>query len=267
MKFDNFAMYVLQNLDVLWTFVLLISRYTGLMIMMPGIGMGAEGLKVRGPAIIVFTMASLPTMRTAPMPPDYIVMAASAGSEFIFGYLIGLVPQIIVIGVQAGAQLATNTMGLSGSSIFDPTTGASSTDLSRIEGGLVVLMFLLLGGHYTVMQAVSGLSGQFTPGSFNFDLLTADFVIQRVASVFKTGVMISAPVIVALLLTQFVMGIISRAVPTVNIFVVSFPLTIGIGLILTILSLPEVIRFAGNELASIDNMTSVFVENMTDFQP
>ena len=41
--------------------------------------------------------------------------------------------------------------------------------------------------------------------------------------------MLSAPVMVALLLTQFVMGLISQAVPTVNIFIVSFPLTIGIG--------------------------------------
>jgi flagellar biosynthesis protein FliR len=37
------------------------------------------------------------------------------------------------------------------------------------------------------------------------------------------------------------MGLISRAVPTVNIFIVSFPLTIGIGLILSLIALPEMI--------------------------
>lgn len=267
MKFDDFAMYVLQNLDVLWTFTLLITRYAGLLLMLPGIGMGSTGLKVRFPAIVVLTLATLPTMRTAAMPTDIIIMAASIGGEFIFGYLIGLIPQIIIIGVQAGAQLATNTMGLSAASIFDPTTGASSTDLSRIEGDLVILLFLFMGGHYTLMEAVAGLSGQFTPGSFIYNLTTADYFIERMASVFRTGVMISAPVIVALLLTQFVMGIISRAVPTVNIFIVSFPLTIGIGLILTILSLPEVLRFVENEINSVSDMAGVFIENMTDYKP
>jgi flagellar biosynthesis protein FliR len=78
--------------------------------------------------------------------------------------------------------------------------------------------------------------------------------------------MVSAPVMVALLLTQFVMGIISRAVPTVNIFIMSFPLTIGIGMVITVLALPEVMRYVTNQYSSTDNIISVLVENMTDFK-
>jgi flagellar biosynthetic protein FliR len=265
MKFENIAVYILQNLDVLWTLSLLIARYTGVFSMIPGIGQGMEGLRIRTPAIIVLTIASLPTMKPSPLPPDYVLMAAALGSEFIFGFLVGLVPKIIITGVQMGAQLAATTMGISASALFDPSTGTVASDLSRLQSELTIVLFLLLGGHYVLMEAVSGLSGQFTPGSFIFDMPTAEFLARRCGDIFKTGVMISAPVMVALLLTQFVMGIISRAVPTVNIFIVSFPLTIGIGLILTVVALPEAMKYVANQFTATDNVVSAIVENMTDF--
>jgi flagellar biosynthesis protein FliR len=68
------------------------------------------------------------------------------------------------------------------------------------------------------------------------------------------AVMLSAPVIVALLLTQFVMGLISKAVPTVNIFIISFPLTIGIGLLLTIAALPEMMVYMEKHFFKIDKL-------------
>jgi len=265
MKFDAFAIALFNNLDQLWTLLLLLVRYTGLMILLPGIGQGISGLKVRVPAIFALSLASFGTVRTAPMPTDLIILAASFIGEFSFGFLIGMIPYLSVVAIQAGAQLATNTMGLSATQLFDPTTGASSTDLAKIQGDVVVIAFLLLGGHYTVIQAVAGLSGTFTPGYFMYDGFTASYLVDRVNDIFRVGVMVAAPVLVALLLTQFVMGIISKAVPTVNIFIVSFPLTIGIGLVITMLALPEVIRFISSDFSTMDNKISIIIENMTDY--
>jgi flagellar biosynthetic protein FliR len=59
--------------------------------------------------------------------------------------------------------------------------------------------------------------------------------------------LIAAPVIVALLLTNFVMGIISKAIPTVNIFIISFPLTIGVGFAISILAIPEMAHMLERE--------------------
>jgi flagellar biosynthetic protein FliR len=266
MKAENLAVYILQNLDVIWTFTLLIARYTGLFFSTPGIGQGAEGLRVRAPAIIVLTLASLPTMKAAPLPVDAVIMTVAIGSEFLLGFLIGMIPKVVVSGVQIGAQLASTSMGLSASNLFDPTTGSTSSDLARIQSDLTILMFLILGGHYTLIEAVSGLSGQFTPGNLVFDTVTADLFVQRCGEIFHMGALISAPVIVALLLTQFVMGIISRAVPTVNIFIVSFPLTVGIGVILTIIALPEVMKYVLNQFSATDNIASAIIENMTDLK-
>jgi flagellar biosynthetic protein FliR len=78
------------------------------------------------------------------------------------------------------------------------------------------------------------------PGSFELSSAGLGVLIDQSARVFQVGCLIAAPVIVALLLTNFVMGIISKAIPTLNIFVVSFPLTIGVGFAISVLALPEV---------------------------
>jgi flagellar biosynthesis protein FliR len=59
------------------------------------------------------------------------------------------------------------------------------------------------------------------------------------------------------------MGLISKAVPTVNIFIVSFPLTIGIGLILTLLMIPELMQAAEKLIVSTDNSIAVITEDAT----
>jgi flagellar biosynthetic protein FliR len=54
---------------------------------------------------------------------------------------------------------------------------------------------------------------------------------------FVVGIKIAAPVMAILILTQVAMGIVARVVPQLNILLMSFPITIGLGLIFIGLSL------------------------------
>jgi len=235
----QFALELANRLDVLWTLLLLIVRFSALMMVLPGIGAGERGMIVRGPAIVVLSLACLTAQRFAPVPADWGVLILSVVSEICVGFLLGVVPFLIVAGVQMGAQIASTTMGLGVGNLLDPTLGVITTDLSRILGDLSVVIFLMVGGHRAIIYAASGLNDSLPIGQF---LLTEDMVgslVDHAANIFRIGITVSAPVMVALLLTNFVMALVSRSVPTVNIFIVSFPLTIGIGLILTMLSLPD----------------------------
>ena len=56
------------------------------------------------------------------------------------------------------------------------------------------------------------------------------------------GLQIGAPLIVALLAANFSMGLIARSVPQLNVIVVGFPFTIGLGLIFLFAGFPFFIR-------------------------
>lgn len=251
MPIEQLATSVFGNLDLIWTFSLMFARYSGLIIELPGIGYGQRGKMIRVPMIMMLSMASMISIPRAAIPSDILVLAAAIGIEFVYGYLVGMTTTIIVAGVQLGSQIATNTMGLAGAQMFDPTTGTSVSDIAKIQGDLTVLMFLLLGGHYMVIESASTLSNSAVMGLYQLGSTVPELFINRVSDIFRVGAMISAPIVVATMLTQFVMGLISKAVPTVNIFIISFPLTIGIGLIMTVLALPELMKFLEHELHAV----------------
>ncbi len=251
-KLLTFSGAITDHLDLIWTFSLLCVRYFALISFLPGIGMGERGILIRLPGVLVLAFAAMSSGVYAPLPENWAILVTSLFGEILLGGLIGLFPLFIVSGMQTAGFLSSTTMGLGAGQLMDPTLGMGVPSLSRILGDLCIVLFLMLDGHHLIINAVAGMNGSIIPGSFVPTEVTMELLVNRSADIFRLGVMVSAPVIVALLLTQFVMGLISKAVPTVNIFIVSFPLTIGIGLVLSALSLPEVIKFATHEINGLE---------------
>jgi flagellar biosynthetic protein FliR len=131
-------------------------------------------------------------------------------------------------------------MGLNGQQLFDPTTQANLPDLARIYSDIAVMIFLMVGGHYVMISELSGVNANFRPGMFLLTEQGLEAILLQSGRLLQSGCLIAAPVIVALLLTNFVMALISKAVPSLNIFVISFPITIGVGFAISILAIPEV---------------------------
>ena len=263
MELTAFATYLLEHLNIVYSFLLVFTRWAAFITLVPGIGGGEKGLLIRVPAVMIMTAVSVVRGPYAELPSDWIEVALALSGEFLLGAIIGIIPQLIIAGIQTGAQIASSSMGLGASSLFDPTTGTQVPDLARILGDLSVVVFLIIGGHYVVIEAVAGLGGTIVPGSFHMTDMTIELVINRTGDLFRVGAMIAAPVVVALLLTNFVMGMISRAVPTVNIFIISFPLTIGIGLLLSVAALPEMVVFAQREFSGVENSVLSILEATT----
>jgi flagellar biosynthetic protein FliR len=249
-----------ENLHIVWTFMLILTRMTALFGVFPGLGEGQRGLPVRGPAIFLFSVVAMFGSPYAAMPSNWLVIAFGLVSEFMLGLCLGFIPILIIAGVQTAGHLASTTMGLGAAQLMDPSMGVHVSDIARIYGDLAIVLFLLLGGHHILMYTASGMGGQLVPGTFVMNDLTVDFLVGKSSQIFSAGIMISSPVVVALLLTNFVMGMITKAVPTVNIFIVSFPLTIGIGLIISIIAIPEMIQFVSREFAGVESSVATIVE-------
>lgn len=241
---------ILSSIDTIYTFILLFSRYAGFFLVVPGIG-GMVGMSLRIPAMILMAIASTKVSLKAVFPESIGVMAADIGFEFLMGMIIGFIPLMIVSGAALATQLASNMMGLNASNIIDPASGNAVGALTKIIEELMILVFLIVGGHYVLIEIVAGVDSEIAPGVFRLDESILEFLVKRVGHIFEAGVILSVPVVVSLLLTQFVMGLISKAVPSINIFIISFPITIGIGLILISMSLPEMAKIITDEFNSI----------------
>jgi flagellar biosynthetic protein FliR len=232
-------------------------------LLIPGIGAAQRGIAAKYSAILMFSLVSMYSSATVPLPTNLALMAGMILSEMALGACIGLIPLLMIAALQNAGQIASTSMGLQAGAVMDPSTGISVSELSKIFGDLFMIAFLYVNAHHVLIMAASGLNGRLIPGSFLIGESSLEFVIQRSADIFMYGLLFASPVVVALLLTNFVMGLVSKAVPTVNIFIVSFPLTIGIGLILTLLMIPELMKANEKVITSTDSSVSVILQDAT----
>jgi flagellar biosynthetic protein FliR len=130
------------------------------------------------------------------------------------------------------------TMGLGFASFFDPNTNGRSSSISQILVLLATLLFLSLNVHLSMFKALIE-SFHTIPISTT---LTMGFSVQKIViwgeEIFKIGVLISLPVVAALLITNIALGILTRAAPQLNLFGIGFPITIGAGFLMVALLMP-----------------------------
>ncbi len=169
--------------------------------------------------------------------------------DLMIGLCLGLAVSVIFAGVQLAGELIGFQMGFSMVNVIDPMTGVDAPITSNLLYIVAFLLFLSLGGHHMLIKAlVESFSVMPVKAALPQQAYLAA-VISYAAQIFVIGIKVASPVIGVLLLINVVFAITARAVPQMNVFLMSFPLTIGIGLIFLIViikMMPGFISFAMN---------------------
>jgi len=119
-------------------------------------------------------------------------------------------------------------MGLSFALFFDPNSGGQSAVLADFMGMVATLLFLSLNGHLVMIHLLANSFEWLPVGA----ALAGDgwAVIPRAgATIFATGLLLSLPVLAALLVTNTALGVLTRAAPQLNLFAIGFPVTMTVG--------------------------------------
>ncbi len=215
-------------------FMLVLSRIAGIFAAMPVFGGRSVPASVKTLIVFMITLVCFPTLVvTVPqMPTDALSLALLAGSEIMVGLTLAFVTQIVFAAVEFSGQIIGMQMGLTISSILDPSRGTQTQIMSVIQSLLATLMFLSLNIHHQFIRAIMDSFKVIPLGGWRLSSELINFLVIRVADIFIIGIRLAAPVMVALLLTTVALGIMARAFPQMNIFMISLPLNIGLGLVI-----------------------------------
>lgn len=202
---------------------------TGLFYALPGIGTEQVPDSFRIiPAITLSICAVLGGIK-ADLPPGLAEGGLVLLLEFGLGYLMGFIPLLIISGLTVAGQVISGSIGLGQANMIDASLGESISVLSRISYQLGILIFLLLDGHLLIFKSASSVVSNVGLGIFKTNSNIAILLVEKFSTTFEMALIISAPIIVASLLTQFVLGLIAKFVPQVNVFLISLPLTVIVG--------------------------------------
>lgn len=216
-------------------FMLVLSRVAGIFAALPVFGGRRMPLRVKAITVLMITLVCFPTLTvTYPqVPSDAFTLALLVFSEVMIGLTLAFITQIIFAAVEFSGQIIGMQMGLTISSIIDPSQGTQTQIMSVLQTLFATLMFLSLNIHHMFIRAIMDSFKVIPLGGWHLSGELVNSLVIRTADIFIIGIRLAAPVMVALLLATVALGIMARAFPQMNIFMISLPLNIGLGLIIS----------------------------------
>lgn len=161
--------------------------------------------------------------------------------EVMVGMLLGFAVSIIFYAALMAGEIIGFNMGLGFSQFFNPMLGQSTSFMGNFFYLISLLIFLVINGHHFLLQALQSSYSSVPVGGFSVNEFMYEELMKLSRTLFIVGVKISAPALVALFLSNVVLGILSRVVPQMNVFIVGFPLQIGVGTVVLLIVSPLIV--------------------------
>jgi flagellar biosynthetic protein FliR len=169
----------------------------------------------------------------ARVPADLSIFSGTglfaAVQELLIGVAIGMVVQLAFAALTFAGQSVSLTMGLGFATLVDPQHGANTTVLGQMFMIFGVLTYLAVDGHLMLLGA---LAQSFQTLPIGVPHVDGNFLLSVVswgAHVFESGLLIALPAVIALLIVNLALGVVTRAAPQLNLFGIGFTITLICG--------------------------------------
>jgi flagellar biosynthetic protein FliR len=189
------------------------------------------------------------------VPDDPIVLATTIAQEVGVGIAFALALAVLAAAIQSGASLLDTMVGFSFGSLVDPISGVNGAVLGRVYMIFATMIFVLSGG---VRLMVMGLARSYEVvplGSFPPPSALARLAVDGLAAVPVIGFELVGPVILAVVVVDSAFGLVSRAVPQMNVFVMGLPVKVILSFAVIATSLPFVATQLQDDLVQAISQT------------
>jgi flagellar biosynthetic protein FliR len=229
-------------------FLLIATRLSAMIMVAPVFSSRTIPLRVKAGLVVLVSYIALPIVAAqgGRAPGDPLEFALMAGKEAIIGFAFGFVAQMLFAAVQVAGSFIDMNAGFAVAETIDPTSGINVSILARWYNLIATAAFLAMGGHQLLVAGVVR-SFDLAPPLAAVDMgAVVTGVLARADDILLVAVQIGAPIVGALLLTDVTLGIISRSVPQMNVFIVGLPLKIVVALAGSAILLPALVVLLTN---------------------
>ncbi len=190
---------------------------------------------------VLVTLMVAPALPALPqLNPGTGIGLAIVAEQIIIGLAIGFAMRLIFAAIDLAGALIDLQMGLGFAAYYDPQMPSSSTLTSQLFGILATLIFLALNGHLLLVSVMVESFHWLPIAATPMGAGLLQTLVSLGAKVFSVAVLLALPMIAAMLITNLTFGVLTRAAPQLNVIAIGFPLTVSVGLIVLVLTLPAV---------------------------
>jgi len=223
----------------LFAYLLTFCRIGTALMIMPGLGDSFISERVRLHMALAMSLVLFPIVMPfipTPVPPTFALVLL-IGSEIVIGLLIGTVARIFMTALDTAGMVISSQSGLANAQVFNPSLASQGSIIGAFLSITGVTLLLATNLHHLLIMGLVESYQMFPMGNVPDGGSMAELVSKAVAASFNIGVKLALPFIVVTLLIYVGMGVLSRLMPQVQVFLIVLPLQILIAIILMSLTL------------------------------
>lgn len=230
-------------------FMLTFVRLGAAIMIMPGVGDSFAPNSIRLHMAVGITLAFFPmTMQYMPatIPPTFTLLTLII-MEFIIGLFFGTIARIFMVALDTAGMVISTSSGLGNAQVFNPAMATQGSLVGAFLSVTGVVVLFSANFHHLLFTGLIESYEMFPIGSMADTGSMAELMSKAVASSFSIGLKIGAPFVVLTLLIYVGMGVLSRLMPQLQVFLLALPLQILIAVTLLAMLVPSIYLFWGAE--------------------
>ena len=223
-------------------YVLIFTRISAILFALPIFGDNTTPVRVRILMSMAIAIGFAPFVQVFWKP----VFGDGFGVEYFFaiilnevfiGLILGYVARLAFVGVVAAAHLVGFQMGFGTGTLFVADTGEHMDGFSLLHRTLIMSIFLMMDLHHMFFHAIYRTFALIPAGLAWPSIALGESLIKWSGETLVVALQIAAPILIALMFAMAALGLLARAVPQINIFTTSFPVSFAVGLLIYIATL------------------------------
>ncbi|MGH8959599.1 MAG: flagellar biosynthetic protein FliR [Jatrophihabitantaceae bacterium] len=214
------------------TLLLVSARILAWMLIAPPIATGGVPKVVKGVLSVGLGLAMVPGARAHAPVAELAPMAGALLEQILIGAALGFLTRLLFTAVEMAGGLLDLFGGFSLSAAYEPLTTTMTSVYGRFYALLCTTLIFATDAHLLIFQGflrtfnAIPLDQAISMGALSSTITSA------VTAMFVSALQIAGPLIVVLFIADIALGVLNRIAPQLNAFSMSFPVKIGLTLLL-----------------------------------
>jgi flagellar biosynthesis protein FliR len=220
------------------TFMLVMTRLVAAFTVAPPFDGTQLPARIRVGLAVAIAIAVTPN-QSGVVPESVPGLVVGLAYQVVVGLAMGFAIRLLLSAVSSAGALIDLAVGYSAAALYDPFSQAAATPLARLYQLMATVFLVVLDGHLLVVHGILRSYEAAPLSGMRIDSL-GTVLTEGVGQMLIAALEIAFPVLVALVLADAVLGLVTRAAPRLNVMVLGFAVKSLILLFVLGLALPLV---------------------------
>ncbi|MFA7288195.1 MAG: flagellar biosynthetic protein FliR [Melioribacteraceae bacterium] len=220
--------------------ILIFTRIIGVFSTAPIFGNRAIPIFAKIGLSIVISYIVFLTIDTSKIVVDqnFLAIVMFGAKELLTGIIMGFIINFVFWGISFAGFLIGFDMGLMMSEVMNPLDDTQGNVIGEILFYAAIMIFFIINGHHYIITGVVSSFAVIPIGKYTITEPVLNLLIRYSFMVFTVAVKIASPIMVSFFLVHLAEGIIAKVIPNIQVFFVTQPIKIGLGIVVIIAVIP-----------------------------